>query len=171
MDKRLHFNDHLTESWATQIKDIVRRTGVFYDSEIVAAVNLLDGYLVQGGFGDDRCLVLLDGDSVQGFAIYGFSVTTIGTFDVYWVAVDPALQGRGLGRKIMAEVERRVRTEGGQRIFLTTSALPIYEPARKLYLSLGFVQVGLLPDYFRTGDDLVYYYLKLEPQHEHCINL
>lgn len=171
MNEHLVFKDHLTESWATQMKEIVLQTGVFYNAEIVAASKLIDDYLVQGGLGDDRCLVLLDEDSVQGFAIYGFSVTTIGTFDVYWLVVNPEVQRCGLGRKIMAEIERRVRAEGGLRIFLTTSALPVYEPARLLYQSLGFVQVGLLPDYFRTGDDLVYYYLNLESQHEHCVNL
>jgi GNAT superfamily N-acetyltransferase len=56
---------------------------------------------------------------------------------VHWVAVQPAWQGRGIGRKLLVAVCHRLRHLGHERAFLTTS--PVRLEALHLYLSLGFL--------------------------------
>jgi len=56
---------------------------------------------------------------------------------VHWVAVQPAWQRRGIGRKLLVSVCHRLRDLGHESVFLTTS--PFRLEALCLYLSLGFL--------------------------------
>ena len=56
---------------------------------------------------------------------------------VHWVAVQPAWQRRGIGRKLLLSVCHRLRDLGHESVFLTTS--PFRLEALCLYLSLGFL--------------------------------
>jgi GNAT superfamily N-acetyltransferase len=56
---------------------------------------------------------------------------------VHWVAVHPAWQRRGIGRKLLVSVCHRLRGLGHESVFLTTS--PLRLEALRLYLSLGFL--------------------------------
>ena len=56
---------------------------------------------------------------------------------VHWVAIVPAMQGRGLAKPLMAAVCRRLRELGHDRAYLITSTARI--PAIHLYLKFGFV--------------------------------
>jgi ribosomal protein S18 acetylase RimI-like enzyme len=53
----------------------------------------------------------------------------------------PESRGRGIGRALMLELERTVRERGMDAIRLGTGLDEGYAAARKLYRSLGFVQV------------------------------
>lgn len=56
---------------------------------------------------------------------------------VHWVAIVPAMQGRGLSKPLMTAVCNRLRELGHDRVYLTTSAARL--PAVHLYLKFGFV--------------------------------
>jgi GNAT superfamily N-acetyltransferase len=56
---------------------------------------------------------------------------------VHWVAVQPAWQRQGIGRKLLVSVCHRLRDLGHESVFLTTS--PIRHEALYLYLSVGFL--------------------------------
>lgn len=56
---------------------------------------------------------------------------------VHWVAILPAMQGRGLAKPLMSAVCRRLRELGHERAYLDTSAARL--PAINLYLKFGFV--------------------------------
>lgn len=58
---------------------------------------------------------------------------------VYGFAVDPALQGRGIGRDVLRRVCRLLREEGATRVGLEVAT--DNEGALGLYTSLGFVPV------------------------------
>ncbi len=60
-----------------------------------------------------------------------------GTFELAKLAVAPEVQGRGLGRRLVAEVIRFVRTRSGRRVILWSASR--LGPAVRLYESLGFV--------------------------------
>jgi ribosomal protein S18 acetylase RimI-like enzyme len=80
---------------------------------------------------------------------------TEGTYDLYWIAVDPAAQGRGLGHALMAQVEAQIRAQGGRLLLIETSSTSPYEPARRLYLSSGFGLEATIRDFYAPGDDLL----------------
>lgn len=56
---------------------------------------------------------------------------------VHWVAVQPAWQRRGIGRRLLESVCNRLRDLGHESAYLTTS--PFRLEALCLYLSLGFL--------------------------------
>ncbi|MCX5752727.1 MAG: GNAT family N-acetyltransferase, partial [Candidatus Krumholzibacteria bacterium] len=76
---------------------------------------------------------------------------------LYWIAVHPEYQGRGLGKALMREAERRIRAAGGTRIYIDTSYKAQYEDTRAFYLSLGYELDALLKDFYSPGDDKVIY--------------
>ncbi|OGO71002.1 MAG: GNAT family N-acetyltransferase [Chloroflexi bacterium RBG_19FT_COMBO_62_14] len=92
---------------------------------------------------------------VVGFACYGPTPLTEGTFDLYWICVDREFGRRGIGRALMERVEREVRRLGGRMIVLDTSGRAAYEPTRAFYRSVGFTPTATVPDFYEIGDDLV----------------
>ena len=50
----------------------------------------------------------LDGRLV-GWICWGPTPCTLGTFDLYWMAVDPAAQGAGIGTALIRAMEDRLR--------------------------------------------------------------
>ncbi|MEV6499117.1 GNAT family N-acetyltransferase [Streptomyces prunicolor] len=99
----------------------------------------------------DRILVLDDGEGLLGYILF------VNTSDghVSWImslAVTPHQQGRGLGRRLMVEALRRLRTEHVHQVRLTVE--PTNAAAIMLYRSLGFSSdEGVVKDYFGPGED------------------
>ena len=62
------------------------------------------------------------------------------------VAVDPAYQGQGLGRRLMNELILRVKELGVDS--MTLEVRPSNQVAINLYTSLGFRSVGQRPKYY-----------------------
>ena len=60
--------------------------------------------------------------------------------DIYGFVVDPAWQGRGIGREVLRRVCRQLRTEGVPRIGLEVAV--DNERALGLYTSVGFARVA-----------------------------
>jgi ribosomal protein S18 acetylase RimI-like enzyme len=67
------------------------------------------------------------------------------TCGIYGFAVDPACQGRGIGRDVLRRVCRELRDEGVQRIGLQVAVEN--DHALRLYSSLGFTQT-MTEDYY-----------------------
>lgn len=102
-------------------------------------------------------LVLEQGEQLVGFAAYGQVPLTHGTYDLYWIVVHPAVQGAGLGRRLLAEVERDMLARGGHQVIIETSSRSEYERARRLYLRCGCSEVARITDFYRPGEDRVIY--------------
>jgi ribosomal-protein-alanine N-acetyltransferase len=99
----------------------------------------------------DRILVLDDGEGLLGYILF----VTTSDGHVSWImslAVTPHQQGRGLGRRLMVEALRRLRTEHVHQVRLTVE--PTNATAIMLYRSLGFSSdEGVVKDYFGPGED------------------
>lgn len=67
-------------------------------------------------------------------------------YEIHTVGVDPAFQGRGIGREL---VTRLLEFASGGTVFLEVRT--DNEAAIKLYESLGFVNVGLRKRYYRVS--------------------
>ena len=80
---------------------------------------------------------------------------TAASFDLYWIAVDPDSQEKGVGSKLLSFLEKRVKAEGGRMILADTSTIPQYEKTRKFYLKNGFEEVAVIRDYYHPGNDRV----------------
>ncbi len=97
-------------------------------------------------------------DRVVGYACYGITpLTGGGVYDLYWIAVDPTLQGGGVGRLLMAHVEREVKAAGGRKVLVETASKPSYAATRAFYERIGYVEEARLRDFYAEGDDKLIY--------------
>lgn len=91
-----------------------------------------------------RLVLARDGDGeVVGFSLYR---TVIDDAELLLLAVDPAAQGRGVGRKLLAGFIEDSRSSGANRIHLEVRD---GNPAVKLYLAAGFEQANRRTNYYR----------------------
>jgi len=86
------------------------------------------------------------GDTLAGYA----GISRLGRvrpfeYEIHTIGVDPAYQGRGIGRAMMT----RLLDDVDGAVFLEVRT--DNEPAMALYQSLGFVTVGLRKRYYRAS--------------------
>lgn len=79
----------------------------------------------------------IDGHIVAMGAYLPHSVDEV---EIKRMRVEPVLQRRGLGRRILRELERRAAAAGYRRAFLSTTVQQ--EPAQSLYKSEGYRVTG-----------------------------
>jgi len=136
---------------------IVENCGNFRPEEVEIAREVLTDALEQGPEGDYRTCVLASREIVLGFSVHGRVPMTDGTWDLYWIAIDPTCQGRGVGRKLLAHVEERVKEARGRWLIAETSTIPSYDGTRAFYAKNGYQIVGNIPDFYTAGDGRVTY--------------
>lgn len=109
------------------------------------------------GICDGRELfVLLAGTRVVGITgLHHYLWGPPGNVWLSWFAVDPDLQGQGLGSKLIAATINLARQRGFEQLFIETYSSPTFEKARAFYASRGFKQVGKICCYMPDGADMV----------------
>jgi ribosomal protein S18 acetylase RimI-like enzyme len=138
-----------------EVGRIVRATGFFSEEEAGIAVELVDERLAKGEASGYHFLFAEKGKSLLGYTCFGPIPGSAHSYDLYWIVVDPALQGRGMGRRLLAESERIMAQRGARRIYADTSSRPQYEPTRAFYRACGYRQEALLEDFYAEGDGKV----------------
>ncbi len=75
--------------------------------------------------------------------------------EILTIAVDPALRGEGLGRRLLAEAVARLAAAGATTVWLEVR--PSNLAARRMYQAAGFVATGVRRGYYRrpTEDALI----------------
>jgi len=139
------------------IAALVEATGMFSAAEVEIAAELVDERLERGADCDYRFAVAEIEERVVGYACFGPIPCTVSSYDVYWIAVDPTEQGRGVGRRLLADVEKRVVDLGGTRIYVDTSGRDAYAPTRAFYERMGYKRAAALTDFYAPGDAKIVY--------------
>ena len=120
----------------------------------VIAIELIDIAIQQPEQTDYYFQVAADQDDhAVGYACYGPTPLTDGTYDLYWIAVEPAIAGQGIGTMLLKAVEAEIRRRNGRMVVIETSSNPIYELTRKFYLKNGYVLAESIPDFYREGEN------------------
>jgi D-alanine-D-alanine ligase-like ATP-grasp enzyme/ribosomal protein S18 acetylase RimI-like enzyme len=143
----------VTAADESHVREIVAATGMFRANEVDVAAELVRVYLRDGEASGYQFVFAERGEKVLGYACFGLNTVTIGSYDLYWIAVQPELQGQGIGQQLLGAVEERIATAGGQRIYIETSARADYAPTRKFYERCGYALEAILRDYYAAGDD------------------
>jgi ribosomal protein S18 acetylase RimI-like enzyme len=82
---------------------------------------------------------------------------TEGAFNLYLIAVDKNLQGKGIGAEIMTYVENLLLEKGGRILIVETSGLPEFELTRKFYDKLGYTREAVIREFYQEGEDKVFF--------------
>jgi ribosomal protein S18 acetylase RimI-like enzyme len=121
---------------------------------VAVALEVFDA-LVEGS-ADYEALAAEVSGSLAGWICWGPTPCTVDTWDLYWMAIDPDLQGSGIGSALLAEMEARLRGRA-RLIVVETAGRPDYLPTRRFYESRGYISTARIPDFYEPGDDLVVY--------------
>jgi D-alanine-D-alanine ligase len=151
------FRDTVTPDDERAVREIVASTGFFTSAEIDVAVELVHERLTRGAASGYFILLAEMGGQTAGYACYGPIACTVGSFDLYWIAVRRDFQHHGLGRLLMHESEARIAGAAGRRIYIETSSRAQYDPTRRFYERCGYRVEAVLKDFYTPGDDKVVY--------------
>jgi ribosomal protein S18 acetylase RimI-like enzyme len=138
------------------IEKMVISTGKFNDVEVATALELVDEALDRGEESGYLFAVLeyrKKDRAVQGYACYGPVPLTQGAYDLYWIVVDPASQGKGFGGYLLEYVETDVLSRGGRMILIETSSQESYGATVRFYGKAGYELVARIRNFYRVGDD------------------
>lgn len=145
-----------------KLYSILVETQVFTREEIKVATELIDIVLRDPNQEDYKIDCMANNnDQAIGYVCYGPVPMTQGTFDLYWIVVDPRSQGQGIGSKLLHFLEGVVRERKGRMILIDTSSIPQYETTHKFYTRHGFQEVARVPDYYHAGNDRITFCKKL----------
>jgi ribosomal protein S18 acetylase RimI-like enzyme len=173
----------------SRVIEILEATNAFRDEEIAVALELFDASVVRGSpdyefIGVFTAVVTLSeakgmvppssdrslrgfapqgdsGEELIGYACYGATPGTLGTYDLYWIAVHPEHQGEGGGSRLLDEVERRLRDREARMVVVETSSRTDYESTRRFYERREYREFARLSDFYAFGDDRVIYARRL----------
>ena len=137
-----------------RVEAMTRAAGLFREEEIPVALEVFEatarGRDTYEGLGADSA------GSLVAWAAWGPTPGTLGTFDLYWIVVDPAWQSGGIGTALLLEMERLV-TGRARMIVVETAGRPDYAGTRAFYERRGYQAVAVIPDFYAPGDDQVTY--------------
>lgn len=159
----LQFRQTVRGNDRNAVRSIVERTLFFRPDEVDVAVELVDEHLSRGEASGYHFVFAEIEDRVIGYACYGPIACTLASFDLYWIAIDPAYQRRGLGRELLQTTEAQIAAAGGQRVYIDTSGQPKYASTRDFYEAQGFRCEARLVDFYGPGDDRIIYTKVIDP--------
>lgn len=145
-----------------RVAELLVSTAVFSAEEIDVALQLFDASVSDRDTGADDAHVAdyeftgaFEGDRLVGYACSGPTPATEGTFDLYWLAVDAAAQGKGIGTTLVREVERELRDRGARMLLVETSSRPDYSNTRAFYARCGYTEAARIRDFYAPADDRI----------------
>jgi ribosomal-protein-alanine N-acetyltransferase len=99
-------------------------------------------------------LVALVHGKAAGFVMFG-SVNEArdvpAASEILAIAVEPSLQGLGIGQMLMREIEKKAVAAGERRIYLHTAVGNI--PAQKLFAKNSYCPTEMKPHFYPRGQD------------------
>ncbi len=144
-----------------RIRRLVEITGFFSEEEVEVAAELALERLAKGTASGYYFVMVEQYGRLVGYTCYGPIPATAGSFDLYWIAVHPDIQGKGLGQKLMKQTERLVKEAGGSRMYADTSQRLQYASTRAFYESIGYRVDAVLEEFYAPGDSKVIYSKRL----------
>src|SRR5260370_22054442 len=107
-----------------QLEELLRASPNFTQEEVETALEVIDEALA----GDPEYIVnvVANGD-IAGYECHGPTPLTEGTFDLYWIVVDPQAQKRGYGRRLLLAAEEDVARRGGAPPAIETLFQPQFQ--------------------------------------------
>ena len=161
LEAPLRWRDGVAPGDPDAVSRIVRATDFFNAEEEAIARELAEERLARGAASGYEFLFAERGAQAVGYSCYGRIGGTRESWDLYWIAVDPADQGRGLGRQLLAQTEARVRAAGGGRLYVETSGRASYASTRDFYEHMGDALEATLADFYSPGDPKCIYVKRL----------
>lgn len=139
------------------VAQLVTATRFFSPQEIAIAVELVEERLHKGPASGYEFLFMEQHDKLLGYTCFGLIPCTRSSYDLYWIAVQPEQQGKGIGKTLIRYSESLIWQTGGQRIYVETSSRRQYQSTRAFYRACGYREEAFLEDFYAPGDGKAIY--------------
>ncbi len=162
---------NLSQADRDSIQKILVETLMFTDDEVAVALELTDAVIFNKEQKDYIVHVAESEGKVAGYICYGPTPVTESTYDVYWIAVAPHMQQKGVGKKLLEFVENEIGEKKGRIIIIETSSQHKYEPTRNFYSRNHYVIEARIKDFYKEGDDRLIYIKRINKEgggHSHA---
>lgn len=136
---------------------ILNESGFFNQEEQEVGVSLVQERLDKGIACGYFFQFLERAGEVLAYTCYGPIPGTQSSFDLYWIAVDPALRGQGYGKLVLKQTELEIAAMGGTRVYIETSSSPLYQSTRGFYTHSNYILEAELKDYYAPQDNKLLY--------------
>ncbi len=136
---------------------ILKQTKFFRQEELKVAEEVFDDAISGGPENDYQSFVARQAHKTIGWVCFGPTPCTVGTFDIYWIAVDPEHQNTGVGTSLMQYAATIIKNLKGRMITIDTSGSQRYFSTCRFYESLGYCKEACLKDFYAVGDDKIIY--------------
>jgi ribosomal protein S18 acetylase RimI-like enzyme len=139
------------------VLELLRECRMFSAEELDIARELIDIRLDKP---EQKDYILFTADlsgKAAGYVCFGPTPATQAAYDLYWIAVAPGLQGRGIGGSLLDFAEAHIASRGGRIVIIETSSTPRYRPTQKFYEKKGYIAEARIRDFYRAGDDRLIY--------------
>jgi len=157
----MNLRDEVRPGDVAAVRDLVGATDFFSDEEVAIAAELVGERLSRGPASGYEFLFSDAGTTLQGYTCYGRVPGSTVSWDLYWIAVRPDGQRAGLGRRLLAVTEAKIRAAGGLGVYAETSGRAQYAPTRAFYERCGYVTAAVLADFYAPGDPKVIFVKRL----------
>jgi GNAT superfamily N-acetyltransferase len=145
-----------------KVREIVKSTGFFYDFEIDVAVEIVEEALAKGAEESGYYFIFAESDGITvGFSCTGPIACTVGSYDLFWIAVHHDFRGKGIGKKLLEHTHNHAKEKGARMIVAETSGTPKYEPTRQFYLHNNYKLEAVIKDFYLPGDDKMMYIFRM----------
>jgi ribosomal protein S18 acetylase RimI-like enzyme len=139
-----------------RLAELLEATAVFTADEIDVALSLFDlSTPTDAAPADYEFLGAFEGERLVGYACFGPTPATDGTYDLYWLAVHPMAQRSGIGRALVHEVRAKLASRGGRLLLAETSSRADYARTREFYAHAGFAEAARVRDFYAPADDRI----------------
>jgi GNAT superfamily N-acetyltransferase len=153
----LKWRHDVTPADIGRVRALCTATGFFTLAEVAMAGELVEARLTEGARSGYDFVLAEETGALVGYACFGAIEGTDSSFDLYWIVVDPARHGGGIGRKVLHQAEAAMRAAGCTRYYAETSSTEKYAPTRRFYSKAGFLEVAHIADFYRAGDGKIIY--------------
>ena len=143
----------MTDEDKQAVMQIVRVIPEFMPAEVVVAEEVIDSYLHDIYRSGYHVFVAEVESLVTGYVCYGPTPLTEGTWDLYWLAVAPEQQSKGIGKALIEFAEDQIKRSGGRLAIIETSSKPEYERTLRFHHARGYEIVCRIADFYAPGDD------------------
>lgn len=96
-------------------------------------------------------VALTDDGSLAGVALSGFVAGALGTGALLWVAVQPRLRRRGIGRALVAGALGGLDRDGARLVVAELAGDTASGPIAALLAAAGFEREAEIADFYRDG--------------------
>jgi ribosomal protein S18 acetylase RimI-like enzyme len=144
------------------VMDIISRTGFFRPIEEVIAREVFEDAAMQKVGCNYQSHIAMITEKIVGWVCFGETPCTLGTFDIYWIAVDPDFQKQHIGSQLLTFAEKEISSQKGRLSVIETSGSEKYKSTQNFYIKNGYRQAACVDDFYAAGDPKLIFTTTLE---------